>query len=83
MIKTNPAVLIDDPILSSSRHFIVGIISVGDHFFTTEVKQVHGIGEMTTNGVTLKVNQEFTNLSTNFEVNISLYWYVKSSKTIY
>ena len=75
LVKTNAAMLIEDPLLATSKYFLVGIISVGDHFFTTQVKQINGIGEMTTNGVILKAHQQFTNLSTNFEVNISIYWF--------
>jgi len=73
LVKTNAARLIEDGLLSTSKYFLVGIISVGDHFFTTQVKQINGIGEMTTNGVALKAQQRFANLSTNFEVNISIY----------
>ena len=95
LIKTNPASLIDDPLLVNrhgvenilfvtksehyfdskiSKYFLVGIITVGDHFYTTQVKQINGIGEMTTNGVTLSAQQQFTDLATNFEVKISIYW---------
>ena len=106
LIKTNPASLIDDPLLINrhrvkklsvlpqaqkfqnlfilkvlsifltlkSKYFLVGIITVADHFYTTQVKQINGIGELTTNGITLSAQQQFTDLATNFEVKISIYW---------
>ena len=58
------------------NHWVVGIITIADRFFATEMKKMSGLGELTANDLVLKTKQVFEDIPPNFEMEISLYRWV-------
>jgi len=52
---------------------VVGIITIADRFFATEMKKMSGLGELTADDLVLKTKQVFEDIPPNFEMEISLY----------
>jgi len=69
LLKTTPTGLQD----ASVNHWVVGIITIADRFFATEMKKMSGLGELTANDLVLKTKQVFEDIPPNFEMEISLY----------